>query len=112
MFNAYKISNNGKSIGHSLSDLFPHEMFWDVDMNSLSPKKDSRFIIQRVLSRSMNNSEYFEKLESLYSNKRIKSIALQSPEIIGNEDIEFIANRYHLKPERFKKYIPNIAMYA
>jgi hypothetical protein len=112
MFNVFKISNRGKLKGYSLSDLFPYEMFWDVEIDNLSLEKDSRFIIQRVLSRSMNNSEYFEKLEKLYSNKRIKSIAIQSPEIIGNEDIEFIASRYHLNPERFKKYIPNIAMYA
>lgn len=112
MISLFKILKGNKSLGHNLSDIFPREMFWDMNMDDLSLEKDSDFIIQRVLSRSMHNSEYLVKLEKLYSNSEISAIALQSSEIRGNEDIEFIAERYQLKPEQFKKYISNLSLYA
>ena len=112
MISLSKILKVDNSLGHGLSDIFPREMFWDIDMDNLSLEKDSDFIIQRVLSRSMHNSEYLGKLEKLSSIKKIREIALQSSEIRGNEDIEFIAERYQLRPEQFKKYISNLSMYA
>lgn len=112
MFRIFKISNLRKSANNSLSDLFPRAIFWDVNIDNLSLSKDKNFIIQRVLSRHMNKNEYLENLEKLYSKNLIKSSAKDSSEIFGNENIEFIANRYGLRPNVFKKYIPNLEHYA
>jgi len=77
-------------------------------MEDLSINRDKDFIIQRVLSRHMNKIENLENLEKLYSKNIIKSYAKNSSEIFGNENIEFVANRYGLNPMGFKKYLPNI----
>lgn len=112
MFGLFKISNRKEPLDNRLSDLFPSVLFWDVDINDLSPDMDKDFIIQRVLSRHMNKLENLENLERIYSKKVIKSFAKKSSEIFGNENIEFLANYYGLKPQSFKKYIPNITEYA
>lgn len=83
-------------------------MFWDVDMDKLSVKHDKNFIIDRVLSESMRNSIYLDRLEKFYSISDIKKAAKASRSIRGNEAIKFIAHRYGMKPESFKEYIPNL----
>lgn len=88
-----------------LSGIFPAVMFWDVNMEKLSVKKDKNFIISRVLARFMNNDDYLKKLESIYSISEIKRIAMKSNEIFGNEIIEHLSKRYKLSPYDFKKYI-------
>lgn len=112
MFVLSKIFNSKKSVNINLSDLFPRAIFWDVNIEKLSPKKDRDLIIQRVLSRHMNTLENLENLEKLYSKNIIKIFAKNSSEIRGNENIEFIANRYGLRPNAFKNYIPNLKQYA
>ncbi|GAB1858226.1 hypothetical protein MHTCC0001_30630 [Flavobacteriaceae bacterium MHTCC 0001] len=97
--------------GKRLSQLFPAVMFWDVNMDKLSLEYDKDFIIQRVLGRFMDNDNYLDILESIYALDEIKSFALSSDEIFGNEIIEHLANRYHLNPFDFKKYI-DFAQYA
>jgi hypothetical protein len=112
MFLISKILNSRKSVNYNLSDLFSRAIFWDVNIEKLSPNKDKDLIIQRVLSRHMNRLENLENLEKLYSKSVIKSFAKNSSEINGNENIEFIASRYGLQPRAFKKYIPNLKQYA
>lgn len=101
-----------KSIAPSLSDLFPRGLFWDVDVSNLSIDQDQDFIIQRVLSRHMNKVEYLLDLERLYPKELIKFYALSSPDIFGNDNIDFVAKHYGLNPLDFKKYIPNLSQYA
>lgn len=108
MNSLFNISNRFKSDKHNLSDLYSRAIFWDVKMEDLSINRDKDFIIQRVLSRHMNKIENLENLEKLYSKNIIKSYAKNSSEIFGNENIEFVANRYGLNPMGFKKYLPNI----
>jgi len=112
MFGLNKILFGGKSVGPKLSDLFPVAIFWDVDANELSVEEDKDFIVPRVLSRHMNKVEYLENLELLYPKELIKYYALNSPDILGNENIDFVAKRYGLNPLQFKKYIPNLNQYA
>lgn len=57
-------------------------------MDKLLLEYDKGLIIQRVLGRFMKNIEYLEILESVYANTEIKSSALMSNEIFGNEIIE------------------------
>lgn len=87
---------------------FRKAIFWDVDMDKLSKKADKVFIIDRVLSRNMENPVYLERLEKLYQIKDIKKIAKSSRSIRGNEAIRFIAKRYGMDPNSFKNYIPNL----
>ena len=87
---------------------FQRWMFWDVDMGQLSIKKDKAFIIDRVLSGSMENAKYLERLDKIYSKKDIINVAKSSNSIRGNESIKFIANRYGMNPKAFKQFIANI----
>ncbi len=112
MSNRKKIVYSKKPEDSRLSELFPISIFWDVDVNNLSIGKDEDFIIQRVLSRHMNKVEYLENLDQLYPKELIKSYALSSPDILGNDNIDFVANHYGLNPLDFKKYIPNLSQYA
>lgn len=108
MYSLFHIPNMFKSEKYNLSDLYSRAIFWDVKMDELSVKRDKDFIIQRVLSRHMNEVENLINLEKLYSKNIIKSYAKNSSEIFGNENIEFLANHYGLNPKGFKKYLPNI----
>ncbi len=112
MFGLVKRLFGEKSVEPKLSDLFPDAIFWDVDGDELSVEGDKDFIIQRVLSRHMNKLEYLENLELLYPHELIKYYALNSPDILGNENIDFVAKRYGLNPLQFKKYNPNLNQYA
>lgn len=87
---------------------FQKWMFWDVDMGKLSVKEDKFFIIDRVLSGSMENPKYLQQLDKMFSRQDIINVAKSSRSIRGNESIRFIANRYGMDPKSFKQYIPNI----
>ncbi len=97
---------------YKLIELFPRAMFWDVDPEKLSIRKNKSFIIQRVLSRNMEREEYMENLEKLYSIEDIKHFALISHQIFGNENIDFIAKLYDMNPRDFPKYILDFSKYA
>ncbi len=105
------ISDKKRLGSKKLSKLFPAVMFWDVDMDMLSLNRDKDFIIPRVLGRFMDDDEYLDNLEAIYPIDEIKSFAINSNEIFGNEIIEHLAKRYHLNPFDFKKYI-DFSQYA
>jgi hypothetical protein len=88
--------------------IFPKAMFWDVDVRLLSIEFDGDFIIDRVLAWNMGQEDFFETLDSLYPIYLIKSVALNSRQIKGNENIESIAIRYNLDPLAFNKYIADL----
>ena len=87
-----------------LVNVFPKFMFWDVDLNNIHLEDDIEFIIDRVLNWHMN-IETLERLESLYSLDEIKHYAVVM-DVMGNETIEFLCDRYDLKTKDFKYYIP------
>lgn len=96
-----------------LSEIFPKQIFWDVDLDnfSLNNWEDRSFIIQRVLKMSFLQNDLLVKLENLFSIEEIKYYAKGSNEIMGNERIEKLCNRYNMKPSQFPHYFNNINNY-
>lgn len=81
---------------NKISALFPEYLFWDVNIDSLDPKKDKDFIIPRALY--MTNKHSFEKdiekLESIYPSTQIVKYLKNTKEKISNEVCELVAKRY------------------
>jgi len=107
MNNIISIENQEKK---KLSDIFPKQVFWDVDLDnfSLDNWEDRSFIIQRVLKRSGHHGRLLNQLEQLFSIEEIKFYANDSMEIMGNELIENLCKRYHMQPSQFPYYINNL----
>lgn len=99
-----------KNINKPLSSIFPKYVFWDCDVDMLNLKEwqDRSFIIQRVLKSSGIHGNFLKELESLFSIKEIKYYANGSKEIMGNEIIENLCKRYHMKPSQFPYYIADL----
>jgi len=99
-----------KNINEPLSNIFPKYVFWDCDIDKLSLKNwgDRSFIIQRVLKMSGHNGRFLNELEKIFSIEEIKYYADESMEIMGNELIENLCNRYNMKHNQFPYYIPNL----
>lgn len=106
--------NNLQSIEKSnvgeLNKVFPKSFFWDVDLAkfSLDNWEDRSFIIQRVLNMADLKDGVLNQLENIFSIEEIKYYAEGSPEIIGNEIIEMLCNRYNMQPSQFPKYFQNL----
>jgi len=83
----------------------PKSVFWDVDVEVLSPERDSYFIVRRIMNRAIGSVELFEIIDQIYSIDLIEKVALNSRQIRGNETIKDIANRYNLNPRDFKQWI-------
>ena len=79
---------------------FPKHLFWDMDANYLSIKKDKSIIIPRALFATTKTSfeKDIQKLEKLYSHKEIVSILKDTKEHISNEVCTLVAIRYNTKP--------------
>ncbi|MBW6483111.1 MAG: hypothetical protein K0B10_08615 [Vicingaceae bacterium] len=106
-----------KNSNKPLSSIFPKYVFWDCDVDKLSLKnwQDRSFIIQRVLKMAdVDFKVLVNKLELIFSIEEIKYYANESMEIIGNELIEKLCNRYKMKPSQFPYYKSNLkqSMYA
>lgn len=79
---------------------FPKYLFWDMDANKLSIKKDKSIIIPRALFATTRTSfeKDIQKLEKLYSHKEIISVLKNTKEQISNEVCTLVAKRYNTKP--------------
>ena len=95
---------------NELLNKFHKAIFWDVDLKkfSLENSEDRSFIIQRVLKMSGHNGRFLNELEKIFSIEEIKYYADESMEIMGNELIENLCNRYNMKHNQFPYYIPNL----
>ncbi|WP_439648014.1 DUF6922 domain-containing protein [Belliella calami] len=84
----------------NIAELFPKYLFWDMDTNKLSVKKDKALIIPRALFATTKNSfeEDIQKLENLYSHEVIVSILRNTKELISNEVCTLVSDRYNTKP--------------
>ena len=102
--------NMRKYNNKSIEGIFPKVMFWDVDLNNIHIEDDIDFIIDRVLNRYID-IETLELLESIYLLDEIKYYAVEM-DVMGNETIEFLCDRYKLKTKEFKYYIPKELYYA
>lgn len=92
-----------------VTDVFAAFFFWDADLEKLSFKRDKKYIIERVLARSMWLDEDLPKLEQLYDRNLIIELAINSNQIFGNEHIEALAQYYNLQPTQFYRYIKDLA---
>lgn len=84
----------------NIAKRFPKHLFWDMDANRLSLKKDKSIIIPRALFATTKASfdKDIRKLEKLYSSKEIVSILRNTKEHISNEVCTLVAKRYDAKP--------------
>lgn len=51
---------------------FRQELFWDVNPKTIDPKKNSRYIIERILD--FGNTKEVRWMNSYYSKRLIKSV--------------------------------------
>jgi len=95
----------------NISNVFPSVVFWDCNLNNLDMEnwQDRSFVIQRVLKRSGSEGKYLDQLESYFSIEEIKYYANDSMEIMGNELIEMLCERYHMQHSQFPYYIENVS---
>lgn len=89
-------------------DVFNSAFFWDADLDTLSFEKDREYIIERVLARSLWLNEDLVKLENFYDKDLIISLAVNSGQIFGNEQIEEIAEHYQINPKNFVRYVQKL----
>lgn len=84
----------------NIANRFPKHLFWDMDANRLSVKKDKAIIIPRALFATTKNNfeEDIQKLENLYSQEEIVSVLKTTKEHISNEVCILVAKRYHTQP--------------
>ena len=89
----------------NIASQFPKHLFWDMDYNKLSYKRDKHIIIPRALLDTTKDTFANDilKLESLYPKKEIVEILKNTKELISNEVCLFVATRYKVSPfYRFK----------
>lgn len=87
-----------------LSDYFPKEIFWDVNLDELDFDDDRDFIIPRILDwGDFKNSWY--NLSKVYPVNLIKYYCLNQSQVFGNENIEILGKLFNINPELFPRYI-------
>lgn len=90
----------------NIATIFPKYLFWDMEYDKLSPKKDKDIIIPRAMYATTADSfeKDIQKLESIYSQKDILYYLQTTKEIISNEVCILVSRRYKTAPfARFKK---------
>lgn len=86
-------------------NLFNEAFFWDCVKEEINTKEDENFIIERVLSQSLNRDVDFIRLKEFFSIDKIVNVALNSSQIFGNERIEDIAIYFNIHPNEIQNYI-------
>ncbi len=89
-------------------EVFKPVYFWDCIKEEIDLKDDADFVVERVLSRSLNDDrvENLNKLIKYYPIEFIREVSKNSTQIFGNERIEEISKIIGIKPEEIKTYIP------
>ena len=77
-------------------------LFWDVDPETLDPKKHVLFIIERVLTRG--TWEEFQKIITHYGKESVGSSAIQI-RYLDKKTLSFCASYFNIPKEEFKCYI-------
>ena len=89
---------------NTILSFLPTHLFWDIDVDKLSIKRDKDIIIPRMLFSTTKES--FESeisiLEKIYSKDDIIESLMQTKERISNEVCSLVADKYAIKP--FKRY--------
>ena len=83
----------------NISNTFPKHLFWDMDTNKLSAKRDKAIIIPRALYATTleSFSKDIKVLEDIYSEKEILNILKSTKENISNQVCELVSKRYQTK---------------
>jgi len=84
----------------NIANVAQKKVFWDMDMNKLSIKKDKEIIIPRMLLAT--NEKTFKKdiasVEKIYSANEIYSVLKNTKERISNMVCRMVADRYKKPP--------------
>lgn len=91
------LSNNTLKATNNIAPQFPKHLFWDMDNNKLSQKRDKNIIIPRMLMAT--NEETFNKdisfVESIYSIEDIYNVLRNTKERISNQVCRMVVKRYN-----------------
>jgi len=80
----------------AIADIATKKVFWDVDMNNLSLKKDKDFIIPRMLL-ATNEKTFRDDIafvEKVYTPKEIYTVLKNTKERISNQVCKMVSERY------------------
>lgn len=83
---------------------FPEHLFWDMNINKLSSKRDKNIIIPRMLL-ATNESSFIKDittLEMIYAPSEIYIVLKNTKERISNQLCKMVAERYN--KEVFLRY--------
>jgi len=84
----------------TISDLSSH-LFWDIDKNSLCPKKNKRIIIQRVLDYGLMND--WKLIKEFYGTQEIANVAVDIRDL-DPKSASFISALSKIPIEKFLCY--------
>jgi hypothetical protein len=81
-----------------ISNLFPSNLFWDVDPVRLDIKEDMDLIIPRALyaTTTATFDEDIRRLELFYSSDQITNTLKNTKERISNEVCDLVVTRYQI----------------
>lgn len=82
----------------NIAEIFPEELFWDVNMSQLDIQEDKDLIIPRALYATTESTfpEDISRLEQLYNHSEIVKELKSTKERISNEVCTMVAQRYHI----------------
>lgn len=82
----------------SIKDVYPKHLFWDMEYEKLSFKRDKAIVIPRALYATSPDSFLadIKKLEKIYSRTEILDTLRNTKELISNKVCELVANRYQV----------------
>ena len=88
----------------NIANIFPKELFWDVNPSQLDVEVDKDLIIPRALYATTENTfaEDISRLERLYKRTEIVDELKSTKERISNKVCTMVARRYHIK--HFSRY--------
>lgn len=88
----------------NIANIFPKELFWDVNQSQLDVQEDKDLIIPRALYATTESTfvEDISRLERLYKRKEIVEELKSTKERISNKVCTMVAQRYHIK--HFSRY--------
>lgn len=89
---------------YNIADIFPKELFWDVNPSQLDVVADKDLIIPRALYATTESTfaEDILRLERLYKRTEIVDELKSTKERVSNKVCTMVARRYHIK--HFSRY--------
>lgn len=88
----------------NIANIFPKDLFWDVNSSQLDRQEDKDLIIPRALYATTEStfSEDISRLERLYDRTEIVEELKATKERISNKVCMMVAQRYDIK--QFSRY--------